>query len=209
MRGRDYVHFAIFLFIKKKLYSLCSVKIQTVEIGTQRNPRTQVPVPRPGVVHTDHSRNALCTGGGSSVSLIRNDAGRVYGELGTCKQSGGGGGWPRACRTHCFEAHSPGCGTSVFNQHLTLSNRKSLPGVRTVEEGHSLHVRNTIKYLSESLQHSPSSSLNSSRSLQSNPLERGNPSTIITRRLPQKWFTSSEGSRLFNPQTPNLNHSQT
>lgn len=69
-----------FSFLLKKLYSLCSVKIQTVEIDTQRNPRTQVPVPCPGVLHTDHSRNALCTGGGSSVSLIRNDAGRVYGE---------------------------------------------------------------------------------------------------------------------------------
>lgn len=34
-----------FSFLLKKLYNLCSVKIQTVETGTQRNPCTQVPVP--------------------------------------------------------------------------------------------------------------------------------------------------------------------
>lgn len=42
--AESFFFFAFFLFIKK-LYNLCSVQIQTVETGTQRNLCTLVPVP--------------------------------------------------------------------------------------------------------------------------------------------------------------------
>lgn len=86
MRGRDYVHLAIFLFIKKIIQFMLSKNPNSRNRHTKES---TYPGPSPGVLHTDHSRNALCTGGGSSVSLIRNDAGRVYGERGLASRAVG------------------------------------------------------------------------------------------------------------------------